>query len=131
MATKNNTKESERVIAVEQLRDANKEVKTISGVCKIIQKFWANGYNKAFKYFGLKREDFTPEMLEQISKKMRVNNQVCKIVRKFEKNEAGEFIKNKEGKRVYSYELKPIKVWSASTLWIILDQSNRIEEFEL
>lgn len=130
MATKKNQK-SERVIAVENLRDANKEVKSISGVCKIVQKFWGAGYNKAFKYFGLSKDDFKPNLLDDVTEKMRVNDEVCKIVKKFVKDDKGVFVKDANGKRQYTYELKPVTVWSVTTLWTILDQSNRIDEFKL
>ena len=122
MATKKNQK-SERVIAVENLRGANKEVKSISGVCKIIQKFWGAGYNKAFKYFEYQKSNFTPEILDQIDKRMLVDGVVCKVVKKF--------VKDANGKRQYTYELKPVTTWSVTTLWTILDQSNRIDEFKL
>lgn len=128
MAT-NKMQKSERSIAVENLRDANKEVKSISGVCKIIQKFWGAGYNKAFKYFELQKSDFTPELLNRIDERMWVEGVVCKIVKKFVKNDAGEFVKDEYGKRQYAYELRPVTVWSVTTLWTILDQCNRIEEF--
>lgn len=128
MAT-NKTQKSERSIAVENLRDANKEVKSISGVCKIIQKFWSAGYGKAFKYFELQKSDFTPELLNRIDGRMWVEGVVCKIVKKFVKNDAGEFVKDEDGKRLYTYELRPVTVWSVTTLWTILDQCNRIEEF--
>lgn len=130
MATKKNQK-SERVIAVENLRDANKEVKSISGVCKIIQKFWGAGYNKAFKYFGAQKSDFTPEILEQIDKRMSVDGVVCKIVKRFTKDDKGTFVKDANGKRQYTYELKPVTVWSVTTLWTILDQSTRFDDFKL
>lgn len=130
MATKKNQK-SERVIAVENLRDANKEVKSISGVCKIIQKFWGTGYNKAFKYFNMQKSDFTPELLDRVTEKMRVDGVVCKIVKKFIKDDKDVFVKDANGKRQYTYELKPITAWSVTTLWTILDQSNRIDEFKL
>lgn len=122
---------SERVIAVENLRDANKEVKSISGVCKIVQKFWGAGYGKAFKYFSLQKSDFTPELLRYISEKMWVDGVVCKIVKKFVKNDDGAFVKDENGKRIYTYDLKPVTAWSAATLWTILDQSSRIGEFKL
>lgn len=130
MATKKNQK-SERIIAVANLRDANKEVKSISGVCKIVQKFWGAGYNKAFKYFGMQKNDFTPELLDRITKKMMVDGVVCKIVKRFAKDDKGVFVKDANGKRRYTYELKPVKVWSVSTLWTIIDQSTRIDEFKL
>lgn len=128
MAT-NKTQKSERSIAVENLRDANKEVKSISGVCKIIQKFWGAGYGKAFKYFELQKNDFTPELLNRINERMWVDGVVCKIVKKFTKDDNGEFAKDENGKRQYTYELRPVTAWSVTTLWTILDQSNRIEEF--
>ena len=130
MATKKNPK-SERIIAVENLRDANKEVKSISGVCKIIQKFWGAGYNKAFKYFDMQKNDFTPELLDRITKKLKVDGVVCKVVKKFVKDDKGTFVKDANGKRQYTYELKPVTTWSVTTLWTILDQSTRIDEFKL
>lgn len=130
MATKKNQK-SERGIAVDNLRDANKEVKSISGVCKIVQNFWGAGYNKAFKYFDMQKSDFTPELLDRVTEKMRVNGVVCKIVKKFTKDDKGVFVKDANGKRQYTCELKPVTVWSVTTLWTILDQSNRIDEFKL
>ena len=130
MATKKNQK-SERSIAIENLRDANKEVKSISGACKIVQNFWNAGYNKAFKYLGLQKSDFTPKLLPLVNEKMMINGVVCKIVKKFVKNESGEFVKDESGKRLYTYELKPVTVWSVTTLWTILDQSSRIDEFKL
>lgn len=130
MATKK-TQKSERVIAVENLRDANKEVKSISGVCKIIQKFWGAGYNKAFKYFEYQKSNFTPEILDQIDKRMLVDGVVCKVVKKFVKDDKGSFVKDANGKRQYTYELKPVTVWSVTTLWTILDQSTRFDDFKL
>ena len=130
MATKKNQK-SERAIAVENLRDANKEVKSISGVCKIIQKFWGAGYNKAFKYFECQKSNFTPEILNQIDKRMLVDGVVCKVVKKFVKDENGTFVKDANGKRQYTYELKPVTSWSVTTLWTILDQSTRFNDFKI
>lgn len=104
------------------LRDANKEMKSISGVLKIIKAGWSAGYKQAFAEYGIKYEMIeVPTILAMLQKNEQGEVFIMKKVA--QKNEQGEFILNKDGKRVYDLTEKVVTTWSATTLWNILDQT--------
>ena len=82
------------------LRDANKEVKSLSGVIKIVATFWSKGYKEAFAEFGIKFADLN---LQTIKPMLQTNDKgEIFVVRKVDKkDEQGEVIKDEQGKRKY------------------------------
>ena len=135
MATKQNNK-SERVNAIQSLRDANKEVKSLSGVIKLIQKFWSNGYKEAFTFVGVTYKDLDFKVISAMCQKNK-DNQIYLTSKKHKTNKAGQKVytptlitsgKNK-GKvkdvAVYEDVHKVITSWSATTLFKVLEQSKQ------
>lgn len=108
--------------AKQYLRDANKEMKSISGVLKIVKAGWSAGYKQAFVEYGISFDMLdVPTILTMCQKNEQ--GEVFITKRTAQKNEQGEFILNKEGKRVYDLTEKVVTTWSATTLWNILDQT--------
>jgi hypothetical protein len=111
-------------VSFESLKNANKQVKTISGVCKIIRAFWADGYKKAFTDYDLQYDDFkdVPKILSRLQKNDA--GDVYIVARRATKNENGEVITDKDGKKVMESYDKVITTWSATTLYNVLKQTN-------
>lgn len=104
------------------LRDANKEMKSISGVLKIVKAGWSAGYKQAFAEYKITFDMLdVPTILAMCQKNEQGEVFIMKKVA--QKNEQGEFILNKDGKRVYEQTEKIVTVWSATTLWNVLDQT--------
>jgi hypothetical protein len=110
--------------AVKELRNANKESKSFFGVCKLIKGFWINGYDDAFRYFGLEFADFNSKNCANILNKLQKNedNEVY-IWRKMYLKQNGEYILDLDGKRIYIYVQKVVKIWTPSILWTICEQT--------
>lgn len=135
MTTKTNNK-SERVNAIQSLRDANKEVKSLSGVIKLLQKFWTNGYKEAFAFVGVSYKDLDFKVISAMCQK----DEDGKIYLTCKKQETTQ-----NGEKVYHHELisrgekkghsklvptmidynKVITSWSATTLFKVLEQSKQ------
>lgn len=104
------------------LRDANKEMKSISGVLKIVKAGWSAGYKQAFAEYGITFDMLdVPTILAMCQKNEQ--GEVFIVKKVAQKNEQGEPILNKDGKRVYEQTNKVVTVWSATTLWNVLDQT--------
>ena len=135
MATKQNNK-SERVNAIQSLRDANKEVKSLSGVIKLLQKFWTNGYKEAFGYLGISYKDLDFKVISAMCQKDQ-NGKIFLICRKQETTEGGEKVYHHElitkGDKKGQSKLVPTMIeynkiitsWSATTLFKVLEQSKQ------
>lgn len=135
---KTNSK-SERVTAIQSLRDANKEVKSLSGVIKLLQKFWSNGYKDAFSYLGVSYKDLDFKVISAMCQK----DNEGKIYLTCRKQET-----TKNGEKVYHHELitrgekkgqsklcptmieynKVVTSWNATTLFKVLEQSKNNKE---
>lgn len=137
MKTTNKTNnKSERVNAIQSLRDANKEVKSLSGVIKVIQKFWSNGYKDAFAFVGVTYKDLDFKVISEICQKDE-DGKIYLTCKRAVKNEEGEKVteqievkggKNKgQLKEVVKMEEynKVITSWSATTLFRVLEQSKQ------
>lgn len=135
MATKTNNK-SERVTAIQSLRDANKEVKSLSGVIKLLQKFWSNGYKEAFTYVGVTYKDLDFKVISAMCQKDE-EGYIYLTCRRAVKNEDGNKVteqieikggknkgKTKEVVMMEEYN-KVITSWSATTLFKVLEQSKQ------
>lgn len=118
---KANVKNQERVNAVNNLRNANKESKSISGCIKIISKLWGSGYNEAFAYFGITFKQLNIALLDMCQKDEQGN--VYLISRKARKDEQGNNVLNEKGKKVYDTYNKVVTTWTPATLWKVLEQS--------
>lgn len=134
MKTTNN--KNERVNAIASLREANKEVKSLSGVIKLLQKFWASGYKDAFAYLGVSYKDLDFKAISEMCQK----DSDGKIYLTCKKQET-----TVNGEKVYHHELitkgvkkgqskliptmieynKIITSWSATTLFKVLEQSKQ------
>lgn len=135
MKTTNN-KTNERVNAIQSLRDANKEVKSLSGVIKLLQKFWSNGYKEAFSYVGVTYKDLDFKVISEMCQKDE-NGKIYLTCRRAVKNEEGNKVteqieikggknkgKTKEVVMMEEYN-KVITSWSATTLFKVLEQSKQ------
>lgn len=136
MATTKTNNKSERVNAVNNLKNANKEVKTLSGVIKLLQKFWSNGYKEAFTYVGVTYKDLDFKVISNLCQKDEEGN-IYLTCRRAVKNEEGEKVteqieikggknkgKTKEVVKMEEYS-KVITSWSATTLFKVLEQSKQ------
>lgn len=135
MTTTNNHK-SERVNAIQSLRDANKEVKSLSGVVKLLQKFWSNGYKGAFGYLGISYKDLEFKVISAMCQKNE-DSQIYLTSKKHKTNKAGQKVytptlttsgKNKgrvKDVAVYEEIQKVVTSWSATTLFKVLEQSKQ------
>lgn len=104
------------------LRDANKEVKTLSGAIKIAKNFWGAGYKKAFAEFNLKFGDMEFEVIKPLLQtneagEIFVTRKVAK------KNEAGDIVLKADGTKEYESVDKVVKAWSVNVLFTCLEQS--------
>lgn len=136
MATTKQNNKSERVNAIASLRDANKEVKSLSGVIKLLQKFWSNGYKDAFAYVGVTFKDLDFKAISEMCQKDQ-NGKIYLICRKQEITEGGEKIYHHElitkGTKKGQSKLVPTMIeynkvitsWSATTLFKVLEQSKQ------
>lgn len=118
---KANVKNQERANAISNLRNANKESKSISGCIKIIAKLWGNGYSEAFTYFGVTYKELTISLLDKCQKDAQGN--VYIVIRKARKDEQGNNILDEKGKKVYDEYNKVVTTWTPATLWKALEQS--------
>lgn len=135
MATKQNNK-SERVNAIQSLRDANKEVKSLSGVIKLLQKFWSNGYKDAFAFVGVTYKDLDFKVISAMCQKDE-DGKIYLICRKQETTPNGEKVYHHEliarGEKKGHSKLVPTMIeynkviasWSATTLFKVLEQSKQ------
>ena len=135
MATKQNNK-SERVNAIQSLREANKEVKSLSGVIKLLQKFWTNGYKEAFSYLGVSYKDLDFKVISEICQKDE-DGKIYLTCKKQETTEGGEKVYHHElitrGTKKGQSKLTPTMIdyskvitsWSAATLFKVLEQSKQ------
>lgn len=100
-------------------RKANKESKSIFGILKIINKLWGTGFNVTFKTVGiLDKKNLKIELLDQCNK----NNEgeVYELVIKYQD----------EKKTSWTYEQKPVKVWTTTRLFECLYQAQHPEEYQ-
>lgn len=129
-------KKSVKSTAIENLKSANKEVKSISGVCKIVAQFWNEGYKSAFKEVGITdKKQLTPALLKYIPTEF-INEEgiICRYVKVNVLDDEQQAIPNKvlkNGKVQYlkEWQLRPIKTWSANILFELLWQVNHVEEY--
>lgn len=136
MATTKQNKTNERVNAIQSLKDANKEVKSLSGVIKLLQKFWSNGYKEAFSYLGVSYKDLDFKVISAMCQKDE-DGKIYLICRKQETTENGEKIYHHElitkGDKKGQSKLVPTMIeynkiitsWSATTLFKVLEQSKQ------
>ena len=135
MATKQNNK-SERVNAVNNLKNANKDVKSLSGVIKLLQKFWSNGYKDAFNYLGISYKDLDFKVISEMCQKDS-DGKIYLTCKNQETTEGGEKIYHHElitrGTKKGQSNLVPTMIeynkvitsWSATTLFKVLEQSKK------
>ena len=131
-----NNKANERVNAIQSLRDANKEVKSLSGVIKLLQKFWTNGYKDAFGYLGISYKDLDFKVISEMCQKDS-DGKIYLVCRKQEATDGGEKIYHHElitrGEKKGHSKLVPTMIeynkiitsWSATTLFKVLEQSKQ------
>jgi hypothetical protein len=136
MKTTNKKQTNERANAVNNLTNANKEVKTLSGVIKLLQKFWSNGYKEAFAYVGVSYKDLEYKVISAMCQKDE-EGKIYLTCRKQETTENGEKIYHPElitkGAKKGQSKLVPTMIeynkvvtsWSATTLFKVLEQSKQ------
>lgn len=129
-------KKSVKSTAIENLKSANKEVKSISGVCKIVAQFWNEGYKDAFAAVGITdKKQLTPVLLKQIpSEFVNEDGIICRYAKVDVLDEGGNAIvkitlSNGKTQNLKEWKLRPIKNWSANILFELLWQVNHVEEY--
>lgn len=123
MKAKNQKSVNERVNAVKNLRNANKESRTICGAVKIVRAMWKNGYSDAFKYVGKTYEDTSKPLSWLDTMQRNENNEVFVYQTKRIKDESGEYIKDESGKIKTEIVKKVVTIWTPAVLFKVLEQS--------
>lgn len=124
---------SAKVIAVSNLIAANKETKTLSGVIKLVQKFWTAGYREAFQYVGInKMNDLNFELIAKgLHSSCYLSGKAAHDVKVAKKDAKGNFIMtSKNGKECKEYEKvrKVIDKWTPRILFDLLLESKEANE---
>lgn len=102
-----------KTAALKSLREANKEVRTISGVIKVIRSFWNNGYKEAFKFLDMKFEDIEYKNIVSLWAKALKEEDgtllyVSKVARVAKTEKDGTKVyEMKDGKKVFDLVKKP------------------------
>lgn len=120
-------KKSEKTIRVEQLKNANKEVKSLSGVIKLVREFWGAGYKGAYAFAGISHKEFTFETIKGLLQADE-NGVIYEIRKVVELNENGEKVKVGRNNK-YNLVNKEVKVWTPTTLYYVLAQTCGLEEY--
>lgn len=123
MKAKNQKSVNERVNAVKNLRNANKESKTICGAVKIVRAMWKNGYCDAFEYLGKSYKDTNKPLTWLDTMQRDENNAVFVYQTKRMKDESGEYIKDESGKIKTEIVKKVVTIWTPAVLFKVLEQS--------
>lgn len=108
---------------VANLRNANKEVKSLSGVIKLVKTFWSNGYKEAFTPFGINYKSELKDITALCQKDNEGNIYI--VARKAKKDNEGNIILDKDGKKVMEQYNKIVTNWSATTLYKVLEQTKK------
>lgn len=110
---------------LQALKDANCECRTLSGACKIIAAFWANGYKTAFSKFGIQYNTFkndVPAIIEMCQQNEDGKIYMTKQVRVLDNNK--QPIKNEDGRTYKKVSADVVvTVWTPNTLYKVLEQS--------
>lgn len=115
---------STRTIAVENLRSANKETKSISGTLKVIAEFWRDGYRLAFEdYLGITKKQLTIELIKTLHESMYVSPGIVGKYVKVARTLNGEFVTDAKGRKVYDKKLREVTTWTPNTLFNVLEDS--------
>lgn len=138
MKTTKQTTKSERVNAIQSLRDANKEVKSLSGAIKIVQKFWGSGYKTAFAYLGVTFKDLDFKIIKSMCQHDEEGEIFVKAKRQ-KKSIGGVkvftpvLIKSGKNKGIFKdvpvmeeYN-KIVTTWSVSTLFKVIEQTKGLK----
>lgn len=116
-----------KTIRVESLRNANKEVKSLSGVIKLVKEFWSAGYKDAYAFANISHEDFTFDTIKE--KMQKDENGVIYETRKVAVLDAAGNKVKKGRFNQYNLVNKAVKVWTPATLYFVLAQSFGLEEY--
>lgn len=110
MATANvkNQSVNSKATALKSIREANKEVKTLSGVIKTIRAFWNEGYKEAFQYIGVSYKEIDLTTIIKMWADSYWNEDKTRMTyptKVAKKNEKGEYVL-KNNKKVYEKVMK-------------------------
>lgn len=97
-----------KATALKSIREANKEVKTLSGVIKTIRAFWNEGYKEAFQYIGVSYKEIDLTTIIKMWADSYWNEDKTRMTyptKVAKKNEKGEYVL-KNGKKVYEKVMK-------------------------
>lgn len=107
-ASVKNQSVNSKATALKSIREANKEIKTLSGCIKTIRSFWGEGYKDAFEYIGLTYKEIEFTNIVKLWAESYWNEdktKMCYPAKVAKKNEKGEYIL-KGGKKVYEKVMK-------------------------
>lgn len=97
-----------KATALKSIREANKEVKTLSGVIKTIRAFWNEGYKEAFQYIGVSYKEIDLTTIIKMWADSYWNEDKTRMTyptKVAKKNEKGEYVL-KNNKKVYEKVMK-------------------------
>jgi hypothetical protein len=120
-------KKSAKSIRIETLKNANKETRTLSGAIKIVRSFWSD-YKDAFTFVNASYKTFTFERVLDFAQKDG-QGRIYETRKVAQKDKDGNKIKDGQGRVKYDLVNKEVKVWTPTTLYYVLAQSNNIEEY--
>lgn len=124
---------SAKTIAIANLVAANKETRTLSGVIKLVAKFWQNGYRDAFNFVGInKLDELSFDLItKELHTSCYIDGKAAKWVKVAKKDGKGNFIMiKKNGKECKDYEKvhKVIDKWTPRILFDLLLESKTAKE---
>ena len=112
-----------KAIRMQNLRNADKESKTLSGTIKVVKTFWKNGYKDAFAGLVSAADIMQVNAPAIIAKCLKDDKgQACTHSRRAEKNPDGSLLLDSNGKRVYVDVYTPVTKWTPRKLLLSLIQ---------
>lgn len=104
------------------LRDANKEMKSLSGVLKIVKAGWSAGYKQAFAEIGITFDMLDYKKLEPIMQRDK-SGVIYTVENVRIKDADGNYVKDEKGHYKKEQQNVPVKLWTANKLFDCLKQS--------
>ena len=123
MTKKISNESTSKAIRMQNLRNADKESKTLSGTIKVVKALWKNGYKEAFSGLVSAADVMSINATAILAKCLKDDKgKACTHSRKAEKNPDGSLLLDSNGKRVYVDVYTPVTKWTPRKLLLSLIQ---------
>lgn len=110
-------------IRMQNLRNADQEIRTLSGAIKVVKTFWKSGYKEAFAGLVSAADIMSVNVPVILAKCLKdAGGNACTHSRKAEKNPDGSLLLDSNGKRVYVDVYTPIVKWTPRKLLLSIIQ---------